>query len=553
MKTFVINFFSGVNTVDSKQKLRKEEATDCLNIRLKQGGFSKRPGISVVGSGLTAAQFVVGLKSIKGVLLASQATEVKKLSGSSWVASGLSGLSPGAGFKYFVPFPAVTIASATVTGTTTSILDNFYGVVDSSKTFTENQYVNYYLKMTSGTASGEIRIITANTDTEIFVSEPFTKNPVAGDTYSIFAKVDGIYFFDGDDQPKKNVDALASTTWTNISNIQFDSNYFAFAVPYKNRLVGVLPNSTYIWVSALLTGEDYPYKIPVGDNGSVVTSVAVVGNQLVVHKGMSGGVWISEFDDPTQARFIQRSENFAATNNLATAIGENIMFFTSDRGIEWFNPLETDMLEGQKSLSDHRLNVLRITDTTYLKSTVRGLTFDAKYFYAAFPSVGSASRVFIFDTALYLQSRQSGSTNPQLPFVIDGGYSIQSIEVHNGEIYVGGTANVYKFNGLTDNGSAITAYWQKDGMDLGAPGRNKQLRDIIVTTSGGTSGDSIVLTVETERESKTLDTFTLANSTNRINARRCEGKRFLLDIDITGCSQSVLIESIELYFEIGTV
>lgn len=533
MKAQIITQFGGINQTDPVYDVGGNDCTDCRNVRIDKGGLKVRPGTVEVGSGLTADVVVRKLISIRDTLFAVQNTSVLKLSSTNWVASGISGISATTK-PSMVSFPASS-SSDTATGTITNTGNQGQAIEDDTKTWTVNAYVGYYLVITSGQANGQVRRIVANTETEIFLAEPFTIKQFAevGDTFAVREEVAGTYFFNGE-TPKLNRD-ISTTTWSSLSG----KPALLGACEYGNRVVGFKSDSNILYFSTLLSGEDFPYEIAIGSNEYPITAIKSYGNQLIVHKG-DRGIWVAESNNPEGAypydlTFSQRADANGALNNETMDIAENLLFYVSSRGIEWFNPLETDMLEGHKCLSDYRL--ARFIEDMQAEgddfSDTYGIAFDAKYF-CVFPS-SDASRVVIFDNSSYLQRMQEGRQKPYT-FLIDSGYEARSFAVHDGELHIGQTGKVVKMSKTAsdDDGSAIAAYWEKDGIS-----EKEAVRDLILKrisylcTDYDSSNDSISTSDITDRTSKTLATVNITEDLRNINGKATRGRKHKIKIDLS--------------------
>jgi hypothetical protein len=82
----------------------------------------------------------------------------------------------------YTQFSTGTASSATTTT-----------LVDSSKAWTASQWINYQVRIVSGTGAGQIRTITASTSTALTVAT-WTTTPDATSTYSIEGNDDYLYF-----------------------------------------------------------------------------------------------------------------------------------------------------------------------------------------------------------------------------------------------------------------------------------------------------------------------------------------------------------------------
>lgn len=539
MVKFVISKFVGVNQASNPMDLKPYEATDVLNVRVTDEKSSKREGTKVLPiTGLKVGVKVTKIKTVRDYLLSFQTGDIFRYDGStSHVATGLTGLDTSA-IPKFVEFKTSDGVDLT-TGSISSFVSNGYGINDSAATMTINEYVGKLLIV--GT---EIRHISANTETEVFTDEPLEDSTAT--TYSIQTSVDGNYFFNGVDNSKKNTD-ITGTTWTDLTNIP----KFKTVTTYMNRIIGAIDNSDEIHISTLLNGEDFPsryvFKIWQGGNG-IITSVSSFGNQLIIHKS-NGGIIISEFIDPANASFVERTQNFSCVSDESIATGENMYFFGSNRGIDIFNPLETNLLEGHDSISSMKLPKLATTD--YDKTTSKGITFDAKYYFSVEKS--GVREVFIFDMRSYLKSKSQGRTGIY-PFLIDSGYEAECFEVYDDKLHMGGTGQIIYFDktAIDDQGTPISSFWERGGITHKYASRRKAARFIDIIKSGGTTSDYVDFTLSSEKESKSLTQMVFDKESKRVTGKRVIGKVFKLKVDMTGLGQGS-IENIDLYSEIGKI
>lgn len=104
----------------------------------------------------------------------------------------------------FVSFSTGTASSATATT-----------LVDSTKNWTDSQWINYQVRIVSGTGAGQIRTITANTSTGLTVAA-WTINPDATSTYSIEGNGDFLYYM-GTNAVTMYRYSISANTWSTIT------------------------------------------------------------------------------------------------------------------------------------------------------------------------------------------------------------------------------------------------------------------------------------------------------------------------------------------------
>jgi hypothetical protein len=126
-------------------------------------------------------------------LPASFGTDGRLLATPSWIDTG---------YKSF--------ATGTATSSATLSLAN------NTKNWATNQWVNYQIRITAGTGAGQIRTITANTNTQITVNAVWTTNPDATSQYSIEGNDDFLYLI-GNNAVAMYRYSISGNTWTTLS------------------------------------------------------------------------------------------------------------------------------------------------------------------------------------------------------------------------------------------------------------------------------------------------------------------------------------------------
>jgi hypothetical protein len=104
---------------------------------------------------------------------------------------------------------------AQATGTATSATATT--LVNSAKTWTASQWINYQIRIVSGTGAGQIRTITANDATSVTVAT-WTTTPDATSVYSIEGNDDFLYYF-GNNAVTAYRYSISANTWTVLSPV----------------------------------------------------------------------------------------------------------------------------------------------------------------------------------------------------------------------------------------------------------------------------------------------------------------------------------------------
>jgi hypothetical protein len=102
------------------------------------------------------------------------------------------------------------------TGTATS--GTVSTIVQTGKTWTTNQWVNYQVRITSGTGLGQIRTISANDSTSLTVGSNWTTTPDATSQYSIEANEDFIYYM-GNGAVTLYRYSISTNTWSTLTPV----------------------------------------------------------------------------------------------------------------------------------------------------------------------------------------------------------------------------------------------------------------------------------------------------------------------------------------------
>ena len=527
MKSLLLSKFGGINTGNSPYS---HEATDLLNVRADEGALFVRPGTQNIGNiGLGKVR---KLKEIKNHLFAVQEGELKRFTGTSWENSGITGID----IESIPQFLNVYASSGINlhTGTISFVEEGAYLIQDSTKSFSENDLVDKYIKIVSGKGTGQVRRIVANTDKDILIADPWDITP-EGASYVIQVALEITLFTNGLVPPKQN-DDIASNTWSDILDIPF----FDFIIEYKGRYIGARRDSRTVYISTIRGVEDFPYLPEIPKDEGYITGLVKFGNQLVVF--LDNSVWVTEFESPTELEFIERAENYGCVNSETIAVGEGFLFFLSDRGIEVFNTLETKLLEGHVAFSDYRLRELRNWD----KSKAAACTFDGKYFC----SIGT--KTIVFDTLYYLRSLEEEGRRSDYVFLIDEGYVNDCFCEFEGALYSGGQDRVvrHSLNYLDDDGVSFNRFWVKGKIDLKEPKRRQALISVTAETEPQDNTESLGVEVKSDMENKVLDDMELVSNVTQISGKRSRGRTHIVRLNLQNLKRAK-VRSVEALFEQG--
>lgn len=137
-------------------------------------------------------------------------------------------------------FSTGTVSSATATT-----------LVSSAKTWTPSQWINYQVRIISGTGVGQLRTITANTANSLTVAT-WTTNPDTTSVFAISGNEDNLYLF-GNNSTTVYKYSISGNSWTTLSPSVARGG--AFAVGGGANWVSNVSDSIWTNESAIINGR----------------------------------------------------------------------------------------------------------------------------------------------------------------------------------------------------------------------------------------------------------------------------------------------------------
>lgn len=192
-----------------------------------------------------------------------------------------------------------SFATGTATGGTSVT------IVNSAKTWTTSQWVNFQVRIVSGTGSGQIRTITANDATSLTVAA-WTVTPDATSVYSIEGNDDFLYYI-GNNATTLYRYSITTNTWTTLTargtaagaGMSGHWIHSASDTQWTSESSTINGRRIYSFRGAAGTALDY-YDIPSNTWTNAVsyapatetftagTKYAYVGDNLYIHKDATG-------------------------------------------------------------------------------------------------------------------------------------------------------------------------------------------------------------------------------------------------------------------------
>ena len=124
-------------------------------------------------------------------------------------------------------------------------------LVSSSKTWTSSQWINYQVRIISGTGVGQLRTITANTANSLTVAT-WTTNPDTTSVFAISGNEDNLYLF-GNNSTTVYKYSISGNSWTTLSPSVARGG--AFAVGGGANWVSNVSDSIWTNESAIINGR----------------------------------------------------------------------------------------------------------------------------------------------------------------------------------------------------------------------------------------------------------------------------------------------------------
>lgn len=306
--------------------------------------------------------------------------------------------------------------------------------------------------------------------------------PISGHSetamYCAASYADELYFCNGvDAMVKYTGSANSNLTLTNDSGNAFKTNHFIFsgrkmwAVNYTNPLLvhrsksdGGTASDIYTFNYSGGTVLENSGTSRLSDGGGVVHITAIDSLMYFFSKKK---ITTGDFKDFAGATsFVPDDVQIGVGGNNVDScvdINNGVLFFDyTDRSIQQFGNIANHNTLVAKALSD---NIRNLLGGVYDLSVSRGVYWQRKFLLAckSSPSAPTNDTVLLFD----LESKGV--------FRIQNWY-VNCWMVYEGELYYGSaiTPIVYKaFDGTTDGGSIIPAYWKTKIEDYGAPNQYK--------------------------------------------------------------------------------
>jgi hypothetical protein len=209
------------------------------------------------------------------------------------------------------------------TGTATS--GTATTLVNSAKTWTASQWVNYQIRIVSGTGAGQIRTITANTTTTVTVAT-WTTTPDATSVYSIEGNDDFLYYF-GNNAVTAYRYQISTNTWTTLS-------------PGVARGAAPSTGMSGTWVSAVTDSAWTDESAII--NGRRIYSLRGGGSTVLDYYDIASNAWSS-------ATYAPNAETY--TTGTKYAYNTDYLYIQKDATGRWFRfNFITSELEGWNTL-----------------------------------------------------------------------------------------------------------------------------------------------------------------------------------------------------------
>ena len=378
-----------VDTMADPRKLANYQATDTSNLIFTESGYRKRPGLIryCPFDSFGTWECVLAIWENNGrlykVVYISGTTKLQYSDGSSdWADVTGSSLS------YNPIFSLITnkgiSSSSTATGTITSATNRSITV---SGTLTENAYVWKFIKITSGTWSGQVFMITVNTTTEIFIEWVLDSIPVSSDSYAIYDTTDCLYVA-GNQAYRKY--------FYNEAISPFISSKSFYSLEWHKWRLWWTTLGGKIWYSSYWTGDYFwpDNYIPVGSTNNVPV-IKSLWDRLVIYADDRYDLY---GDNPDNFQLVKRGDKTIVNEPIygwhtMVANSAASQYFLSVQWLESLNTIENSNPDTSFPVSSNIMDKNRF---------------------------GKYSKVEVFDNRVYVfDSASEFSTTPKRAWVYD--------------------------------------------------------------------------------------------------------------------------------------
>jgi len=365
--------------------------------------------------GASGASQVNGYGVIKkesgDIIVRAYGTQLQKYSGGMWNnVQAISNIT-----TLIVSFNCSDLTTAALTTGTATADSTSRTVVKSGGGMTLNAYAGKIFRITSGTGSGQEKLITSNDLTTIYVEGIFETTPDATSVFDIREISGHVIVTNGTDTVFK-YDGTTVTTFSTMTK------WHSLEVAH-NRLFASRRDSDLVYISSL--GTQYFPKdnyLPINPDGDSIVGLRKVLEEIVVHKKNSRTRITGDNED--NFSLINASSHVGAISQGSIASGNNFHFFLGFGGIYSVNSLDSSSIDEGLPLSRDINDQILAHSAAELLAAV-GWVDDNKYFC----SIGN--EVFVYDILQSAILKTKVWTRYQFP------QNITAAMVHSGVVYLG--------------------------------------------------------------------------------------------------------------------
>jgi len=338
------DFSGGMNSNDHASSLKDNEYSFGVNIRIgERGALVKRPGSASLITETSTATIRAILSyfstSSDEHLLRNENKIWKEFTGTAFVTAFTTALSRIAkAINYNGPIETVLTSGAVTEAAINT-------VKLASAGWTTNYYQDKIIKITTGQALNENKVIASNTKEELTVYGKWDVNPLATNAFKIYDVAPQALVYNGSDTPFK-IKALSAHTSTRtdlgtIPNLEF-------AIIWNSRVWGFTRNSYKLRFSDVNNFQSWPINnyidIEKGD-GQILKALAITSIGLAVYKEQKTGIIVGDSVD-NYAYKTRDSEHGCLAPD--TACAWNGITFSLDRsGVYAFNGAQNVLISRQ--------------------------------------------------------------------------------------------------------------------------------------------------------------------------------------------------------------
>jgi hypothetical protein len=436
----IFTLWAWLDTVNNPLFLWNWKVTVAKNIEFTDIWWIKRDWLTLWGqTGSTVVNWIGVIKrEAWDIFMRVYWTKLQKLVTTTWTdVAGVTLTNIKASIVSYEATDMTSAASKTWTWAATSTSRTFVPWV---WWMTINAYAWKVLMITSGTGSGQEKLITSNDLTTLYIEWTFETTPDATSVYDIRSLVPHVIITNG-------TDSVIKYDWTTVTTLSTMPKWNTLEVAH-DRLWGAREDLDFVYFSNLATiyfpDDNY---IPIDPSWDIITKIQKNKEEIIVYKENSR--WRIVWYSPDTFQLLNADSRIWAIAPNSVVHWNNFNFFLWFWGIYSVNSLDNSTIdEGLPISVNINDSILAHTSSDLVNAT--GWVYDNKYFCSVWTDV------YVYDI------EQSQLKQTHVWSIFNYEESISSALVTWWIAYVWSATKTYYISGTSDNGTEITCQVDSD-------------------------------------------------------------------------------------------